>query len=61
MSVNVDAIIVGVGVVGLAVARALAIQGREVIVQERHRQAGEEVNLESPLRISKLTARASTV
>lgn len=34
------AIVVGAGVVGLAVARALAIAGREVLVLERERQFG---------------------
>lgn len=34
--------VVGAGVVGLAVARALALAGREVIVVERHRLPGQE-------------------
>ena len=34
MSVDVDCIVVGAGVVGLAVARALALSGREVMVVE---------------------------
>jgi L-2-hydroxyglutarate oxidase LhgO len=34
MSENVDCVVVGAGVVGLAVARALALQGREVMVLE---------------------------
>ena len=29
---SVDAIVIGAGVVGLAVARALALEGREVMV-----------------------------
>lgn len=32
---RVDAVVIGAGVVGLAVARALALQGREVLVLER--------------------------
>jgi L-2-hydroxyglutarate oxidase LhgO len=44
ISVNADVSIVGAGVVGLAVAGALAMQGRKVIVLERHRQAGEEAS-----------------
>jgi L-2-hydroxyglutarate oxidase LhgO len=39
---RVDAIVVGAGVVGLAVARALALAGREVVVVERHRLPGQE-------------------
>ncbi|MCB1988402.1 MAG: FAD-dependent oxidoreductase, partial [Burkholderiaceae bacterium] len=31
---TVDCVVVGAGVVGLAVARALALQGREVLVLE---------------------------
>lgn len=34
MSVDIDCVVVGAGVVGLAVARALAMSGREVIVVE---------------------------
>ncbi|MCC7225344.1 MAG: NAD(P)/FAD-dependent oxidoreductase [Burkholderiaceae bacterium] len=34
MSIDVDCIVVGAGVVGLAVARALALSGREVMVVE---------------------------
>ena len=34
MSVDIDCIVIGAGVVGLAVARALALQGREVLVAE---------------------------
>src|SRR5256885_1569423 len=34
MSEQVDCVVVGAGVVGLAVARALALQGREVMVLE---------------------------
>ena len=37
---EVDAIVVGAGVVGLAVARALALAGREVLVLEREARFG---------------------
>lgn len=35
MAENVDVVVAGAGVVGLAVARALALQGREVLLLER--------------------------
>ena len=41
---RVDAIVIGAGVVGLAVARALAIGGREVIVLEGARTIGTETS-----------------
>lgn len=44
MSDQVEVIVVGAGVVGLAVARALALAGREVVVLERHDHEGEEVS-----------------
>ena len=37
---DVDCIVIGAGVIGLAVARALAQAGREVIILERERQFG---------------------
>jgi L-2-hydroxyglutarate oxidase LhgO len=37
---QVDVVVVGAGVVGLAVARALALAGREVLVLEREAQIG---------------------
>jgi L-2-hydroxyglutarate oxidase LhgO len=37
---EVDCILVGAGVIGLAVARALAQSGREVVILERERQFG---------------------
>ena len=37
---DVDCIVIGAGVVGLAVARALARAGREVVILERERQFG---------------------
>ena len=33
---QVECVVIGAGVVGLAVARALALQGREVIIVERN-------------------------
>jgi L-2-hydroxyglutarate oxidase LhgO len=46
MSVNesVECVVIGAGVVGLAVARALALDGREVVVLERHARIGEETS-----------------
>ena len=44
MSDVVDAVVIGAGVVGLAVARELASQGREVIVLEKNRAIGEETS-----------------
>ncbi len=41
---RVECIVIGAGVVGLAVARALALRGREVIVLERHEVIGSEVS-----------------
>ncbi len=41
---KVDCLVVGAGVVGLAVARALAQLGREVLVAERHPAAGMETS-----------------
>ncbi len=44
MTEHVEAVVVGAGVVGLAVARALALAGREVIVLERHGLIGSETS-----------------
>jgi L-2-hydroxyglutarate oxidase LhgO len=44
MSDVVDTVVIGAGVVGLAVARELASQGREVIVLEKNRAIGEETS-----------------
>jgi L-2-hydroxyglutarate oxidase LhgO len=44
MEEGTDVIVIGAGVVGLAVARSLAMQGREVIVVERHGRAGQETS-----------------
>jgi L-2-hydroxyglutarate oxidase LhgO len=37
---NVDAVVIGAGVVGLAVARALALRGREVLMLEAAERFG---------------------
>jgi L-2-hydroxyglutarate oxidase LhgO len=44
MTESVDVAIVGAGVVGLAVARAMALQGREVVVLEAHEAIGTETS-----------------
>lgn len=44
MAERVDAIVIGAGVIGLAVARALALSGREVIVLEKHDAFGTETS-----------------
>src|SRR5574337_828004 len=41
---RIDCLVVGAGVVGLAVARALAIAGREVVIAERHGRIGTETS-----------------
>src|SRR4030095_762470 len=41
---SAEVLVVGAGVVGLSVARALALTGLEVIVIERHRRVGEETS-----------------
>jgi L-2-hydroxyglutarate oxidase LhgO len=41
---RIDCLVVGAGVVGLAVARALAQTGREVVVVERHARIGTEIS-----------------
>lgn len=41
---DVDTVVVGAGIVGLAVARALAVAGREVIILERHSRIGSETS-----------------
>jgi len=41
---DVDCIVIGGGVVGLACARTLAQQGREVVLLERHGHIGEETS-----------------
>jgi L-2-hydroxyglutarate oxidase LhgO len=44
---HVDCVVVGAGVVGLAVARALAMSGREVLILERHGSIGSETSSRS--------------
>jgi L-2-hydroxyglutarate oxidase LhgO len=44
MTEHVDCIVIGAGVVGLAVARELALGGREVIVLERNDRIGAETS-----------------
>ena len=44
MTESVDAVVVGAGVIGLAIARRLAMDGREVIVLERHDAIGSETS-----------------
>lgn len=44
MGEGIDVLVVGAGVVGLAVARALARAGQEVVVAERHNAIGTEVS-----------------
>lgn len=44
MTDTVDVVVIGGGVIGLAVARALALAGREVIVLEKNRGIGEETS-----------------
>jgi L-2-hydroxyglutarate oxidase LhgO len=44
MTESVDAVVVGAGVIGLAIARRLALDGREVIVLERHEAIGSETS-----------------
>ena len=44
VSAAVDCVVVGAGVVGLAVARALALRGREVMVLEKERWIGSETS-----------------
>ena len=44
MTETVDTVVIGAGVVGLAVARALATAGREVVVIEKNDQIGEETS-----------------
>lgn len=43
-TVDIDSIVIGAGVVGLAVARALAMAGREVFVLEAEPRAGEGIS-----------------
>jgi L-2-hydroxyglutarate oxidase LhgO len=44
MSDRFDCVVIGAGVVGLAIGRALALLGREVLVIERHRAPAQETS-----------------
>ena len=44
MEESLDVVVIGAGVVGLAIARELALAGREVVVVERHASVGEETS-----------------
>ncbi len=44
MDEQLDAVVIGAGIVGLAVARALAMAGREVLVLERHALPAQETS-----------------
>jgi L-2-hydroxyglutarate oxidase LhgO len=44
MSDSIDCVVIGAGVVGLAVARALALTGHEVLVLEKNARIGEEIS-----------------
>lgn len=44
MTESVDCVVIGAGVVGLAVARALALAGHEVLVLEKERWIGSETS-----------------
>jgi L-2-hydroxyglutarate oxidase LhgO len=44
MAFDIETIVVGAGVVGLAVARALAAKGEEVLILEQHELIGSEVS-----------------
>lgn len=44
MSTDVETIVIGAGVVGLAIARALALRGQEVLVIEQHDLIGSETS-----------------
>ncbi len=44
MTESVEAVVIGAGVVGLAVARALSLAGREVLILERDATFGSEIS-----------------
>jgi L-2-hydroxyglutarate oxidase LhgO len=44
VAADVETVVIGAGVVGLAIARALALKGREVLVLERHDRIGSETS-----------------
>jgi len=41
---NVDAVVIGAGVIGLAIAHALALRGRETLILEAHDRFGSETS-----------------
>ena len=47
MTADVETVVVGAGVVGLAAARALALAGHDVMVLERHNRIGTETSSRS--------------
>jgi len=44
VATDVETVVVGAGVVGLAIARALTLKGQEVLVLERHDRIGSETS-----------------
>ena len=44
MTPDIETVVIGAGVVGLAIARALALRGKEVIVLEQHDIIGSEIS-----------------
>ena len=44
MTADVETIVIGAGVVGLAIARELAIRGQDVMVLEQHGIIGSETS-----------------
>jgi L-2-hydroxyglutarate oxidase LhgO len=44
VAADVETVVVGAGVVGLAIARALVLEGQEVLVLERHDRIGTETS-----------------
>ncbi len=44
MAFDIETIVVGAGVIGLAIARALALKGQEVMILEQHELIGSEVS-----------------
>ena len=47
MTPDIETVVIGAGVVGLAIARALAVVGHEVLVLERHGGIGQETSSRS--------------
>ena len=43
-TIAVDCLIIGAGVIGLAIARALSLSGREVFILEKNARFGEETS-----------------